>query len=102
LGRIVSSYRSMVEACQQRAIDLDISRSELDRLAGFTEGWAGKILGNGHGKNPKRMWPVSLELMLGVLGLRILLIEDEVATARTLAMRTPVVTSHRRFGTTWN
>jgi hypothetical protein len=28
--------------------------------------------------------------MLGVLGLTILLIEDEAATARTLALRTPV------------
>jgi hypothetical protein len=98
LGRIISSHRALVEACQQRAIDLVLSRAELDRLAGFTDGWAGKILGNGHGKNPKRMWPASLELLLGVLGLKILLIEDEAAAARTLAMRTPVVSSHQRFG----
>jgi hypothetical protein len=36
------------------------------------------------------MWPVALEAMLGVLGLKILLIEEDAATARTLALRTPV------------
>jgi hypothetical protein len=36
--------------------------------------------------------------MLGVLGLKILLIEDDVATARTLALRTPVDRADQRFG----
>jgi hypothetical protein len=36
--------------------------------------------------------------MLGVLGLKILLIEDDAATARTLALRTPVDRSNQRFG----
>src|ERR1700676_1054575 len=36
------------------------------------------------------MWSASLEAMLGVLGLKILLIEDDAATARTLALREPV------------
>jgi hypothetical protein len=31
------------------------------------------------------MWPVSLEVILETLGLKILVIEDEVAAARTLA-----------------
>jgi hypothetical protein len=44
------------------------------------------------------MWPVALESMLGVLGLKILLIEDEAATARTLALRTPVDRASQRFG----
>jgi hypothetical protein len=44
------------------------------------------------------MWPVGFESMLGVLGLKILLIEDEAATARTLALRTPVDRSNQRFG----
>jgi hypothetical protein len=44
------------------------------------------------------MWPVSLEAMLGTLGLKILLIEDDAATARTLALRTPVETRNQRFG----
>ena len=36
--------------------------------------------------------------MLGVLRLKILLIEDEAATARTLAFRTPVQSNQQRFG----
>jgi hypothetical protein len=36
--------------------------------------------------------------MLGVLGLKILLIEDDAATARTLALRTPVDRANQRFG----
>jgi hypothetical protein len=98
LGRIISSHRGLVEACQQRAIELEISRSEIDRIAGFTDGYAGKLLGNGYAKSQKRMWPAGLELMLSVLGLKVLLIEDEATTARTLALRTPVVSSHQRFG----
>jgi hypothetical protein len=43
------------------------------------------------------MWPHSLESMLSVLGLKILLIEDEAATARTLALRTPVDRANQRF-----
>lgn len=102
LGRIISSCRGLVETCQQRAVDLEISRSEIDRLAGFTDGYAGKFLGNGNSLREKKMWPTGLDLMLGVLGLKILLIEDEAATAKTLALRTPVVASHQRFGNKCN
>jgi hypothetical protein len=98
LGRIVSDYRGVVEICQQRAIELEISRLAIDRLAGFTEGYSAKILGSGDGKRPKRMWPIALESIFGVLGLKILLIEDEAAAARTLALRSPVVSSHQRHG----
>jgi hypothetical protein len=98
LGRIISSHRGLVEACQQRAIDLEISRAELDRLAGWTDGYSAKLPGNGNSVRPKRLWPTGLELMLGVLGLKILLIEDETATAKTLSKRVPVVSSHQRFG----
>jgi len=38
--------------------------------------------------------------MLGVLGLKVFLIEDEAATARTLALRTPVDRANQRFGNT--
>jgi hypothetical protein len=46
------------------------------------------------------MWPTALENMLGVLGLKILLIEDEAAAARTLARREPVDSANQRFGNT--
>jgi hypothetical protein len=36
--------------------------------------------------------------MLGTLGLKILVLEDEAATQRTLALRTPVQASQQRCG----
>jgi len=49
------------------------------------------------GPRQKKTWPVSLGSMLGVLGLKILLIEDDAATARTLALRTRVERNQQRF-----
>ena len=101
LGRLITDYRGLVEACRARADELAISRLEIDRLGGLPVGYAGKLLGKDGalpGKEHKKMWPRSLELMLGVLGLKILLIEDNVATARTLALRTPVDRANQRFG----
>jgi hypothetical protein len=53
---------------------------------------------DGCGPRQKKVWPVSLELMLGALGLKILLIEDDAATARTLERRVPVDRANQRFG----
>ena len=40
---------------------------------------------------------VSLGLMLKTLGLKLLVIEDEVATARTISLRVPVESHQQRF-----
>jgi hypothetical protein len=99
LGRTISDYRTLVETCRQRADELGISRLEIDRIGGLPSGYAGKLLGrDGGGPRQKKMWPVALESMLGVLGLKILLIEDDAATARTLALRVPVDRANQRFG----
>jgi hypothetical protein len=74
----------------------------LDRLAGLPAGYSGKLLGNvencAKARNKKRAWPIGLEAMLGALGLKIVMIEDEAATARTLALREPVDHRQQRFG----
>jgi hypothetical protein len=98
LGRLVPDYRTLLETCRERAEELEISRSEIDRLGGLPAGYAGKLLGREGVKRKKRMWPGSLEAMLGVLGLKILVIEDEAATALTLARREPVDRAQQRFG----
>ena len=99
LGRMISDYRGLIETCRQRADELGISRLEIDRIGGLPSGYAGKLLGrDGGGPRQKKMWPVSLEAMLGVLGLQVLLIEDSAAAARTLALRTPVDSRQQRFG----
>jgi hypothetical protein len=101
LGRLFTDYRTLVETCRARAEELEISRLEIDRLGGLPAGYSGKLLGKDGGdpgRKNKKMWPVALESMLGVLGLKILLIEDGAATARTLALRVPVDRSQQRFG----
>jgi hypothetical protein len=101
LGRLITDYRTLVETCRARADELDLSRLEIDRLGGLPTGYAGKLLGKDGGepgRRHKKMWPVALESMLGVLGLKILLIEDDVATAKTLALRKPVDGRQQRFG----
>jgi hypothetical protein len=99
IGRLFSDYRTLVETCRERADEMGISRSEIDRLGGLPAGYAGKLLGkDGAGGRKKKMWPIALESMLGVLGLKILLIEDDAATARTLALREPVDRGKQRFG----
>lgn len=101
LGRLITDYRTLVETCRARADELELSRLEIDRLGGLPVGYAGKLLGKDGGepgRKHKKMWPIALESMLGVLGLKILLIEDEAATARTLALRTPVDRANQRFG----
>jgi hypothetical protein len=58
-------------------------------------GYSAKLLGrDGAGEK----WPIGLKAMLGALGLNVFLIEDEAATARTLALRTPVDRANQRFG----
>jgi hypothetical protein len=106
LGRLITDYRTLVETCRARADELELSRLEIDRLGGLPTGYSGKLLGKDavddvsfpRKKNSKKIWPVALESMLGVLGLKILLIEDAEATARTLALRTPVDRAQQRFG----
>jgi hypothetical protein len=98
VGRLFTDYRTLIETCRVRCDQLGISRLELDRLAGLPTGYSGKLLGrDGCGPRQKRAWPVSLDLMLRALGLQVILIEDEAATARTLALRTPVESNQQRF-----
>jgi hypothetical protein len=103
LGRAIVDYSGFIESCRERADELALSRAEIDRLAGLPSGYAGKLLGkDGAGPRKKRVYPISLGSMLGVLGLRMLLIEDETATARTLALRVPVDRANQRFGNKCN
>jgi hypothetical protein len=81
IARPLQDYRGLVETCRQRADELSLSRLELDRLAGLPEGYSGKLLGSGKGLKPKRMWPASLEAILGTLGLKLIVVEDETAAA---------------------
>ena len=98
IARPVVGYKGLVETCRQRANELALSRLELDRLAGLPAGYAAKLLGKDDGvPRKKRMWPASLEAILGTLGLQLIVVEDPAATSRTLSRRVPVDHSQQRF-----
>jgi hypothetical protein len=100
VGQSFTHYSTLIETCRSRCDELALSRAELDRLSGLPEGYSAKLLGrDGCGQRQKRAWPISLEALLGALGLKVILIIDEQATARTLARREkPVNRSQQRFG----
>ena len=100
VGQLFTGYGTLIESCRLRCDQLALSRAELDRLSGLPDGYSAKLLGrDGCGPRRKRVWPFSLDALLGALGLAVILIEDEAATARTLARREkPVNRSQQRFG----
>src|SRR5258708_17658788 len=99
VGKLFTGYGTLIESCRVRCDQLALSRAELDRLSGLPDGYSAKLLGrDGCGPRQKRVWPVSLDVMLRALGLAVILIQDEAATARTLALRTPVQSNQQRFG----
>ncbi|MEK9281184.1 hypothetical protein MTR72_16440 [Bradyrhizobium sp. ISRA442] len=76
----------MISALRDRADQLQISREEIDILAGFSDRYSGKLLGT----NPCRtLGRMSMGPALEVLGVKLLLIEDSGLTARTVARRKP-------------
>jgi hypothetical protein len=98
IARPVDGYKGLVETCRQRANELALSRLEIDRLAGLPVGYSAKLLGRDDGvPRKKRMWPASLEAILGTLGLQLIVVEDPAATSRTLSRRVPVDHSQQRF-----
>jgi hypothetical protein len=98
LGRLISDYGALLEAFRERAKELEISREGIDEIAGWADGYASKLLGGAAAKRRKIIGPLSLGLMLGTLGLKLILIEDPEATARTLTRRKPVDRNQQRFG----
>ena len=54
IARPVTGYKGLVETCRQRAIEMAISRLELDRLAGLPSGYSAKLLGNDDGVPRKK------------------------------------------------
>jgi hypothetical protein len=95
LGRVINDYESLIEVCRQRAAELAISREGIDLLSGCAPGLAGKILGH---RQAKKLGPTTLKPILQVLGLKLLVIEDDHETALTLAVREPVHARQQRFG----
>jgi hypothetical protein len=90
---VVGDYLGFHEVLRARAVELGLTREILDHRAGWPSGYAGKLLGDPLApRSPKTgrqsfrgLGPVSLGLMLEVLGLKLAVLEDPEATARAVA-----------------
>jgi hypothetical protein len=93
VGRLIATYDEVIDIFRARADELELSRLEIDRLTGLADAHTSHLLAR---KFTQVFGPVSLPLMLDVLGLRLLVVEDPELTARTLKRRTPRIASHAR------
>jgi hypothetical protein len=93
IGRFIRDYAEIVELCRAQADKLEISRHEIDRLAGLPEGHSGHVLAPSFSK---LIGPAYLLALFETLGIRLVAIEDPELVARTLARRTPRQSSHMR------
>jgi hypothetical protein len=93
--RLCSDYSDVIRALRDRTDELQISRGSIDTIAGLSDGYSAKLLS----EHPSKvLGPMSMGATLETLGLRLMLVEDTAATARTMKLRTPVTASHQRFG----
>jgi hypothetical protein len=93
VGRLIATYDEVIAVFRARADELELSRLEIDRLTGLGDAHTSHLLAK---KFTQVFGPVSLPLMLDVLGLRLLVVEDPELTAKTLKRRTPRSSSHLR------
>jgi hypothetical protein len=96
VGRLIGTYDEVIDTFRARADELELSRLEIDRLTGLGDAHTSHLLAK---KFTQVFGPVSLPLMLDVLGLRLLVVEDPELTAKTLRRRTPRNSSHLRVTT---
>jgi hypothetical protein len=94
VARMISSYDDLISAFRERVDGLNISRHELDHLAGLTLGHSGKLLGQAQ---VKRFGSVTLGLMLGAIGCKLILVEDPEQTAKIRKHAQPVDHANQRF-----
>jgi hypothetical protein len=87
--RMLAAFTTVAELqllLRARAEELQISRGDLDLLAGLTPGYASKVLAP---SRIKALGPISLPALLGALGLKLCLMEDAEQRARMSLRFTP-------------
>jgi hypothetical protein len=82
--RYVSDYPDLVEAVRDRFDDMRMTRMEIDRIAGLSDGYAGKVLTR---SMMKTLGLRTLGPVLQTAGLIMVLLEDPAQRDRTLARR---------------
>jgi hypothetical protein len=86
-----TDYDSLIEAFRIRASQLDLSRQNIDEIAGYPDRLASKLLGPG---KVKRLGLLTLGGMLSALGLKILIVENEETLERYRGLRIKRDASH--------
>jgi hypothetical protein len=76
---VIHDYDELRIALRARAEALDISRIEIDRIAGTANGYAGAVLSD---TARKRIGPARLGPMLAALGLALVVVEDPAMMAK--------------------
>jgi hypothetical protein len=100
-GRIARNYLELIDAIALRMIDLNVQHLLLDAKCGLAAGYTGKLLG----PNPtKNYGPVSFDLHLQALGLRLIVEPDPdrppaLSDTREFRPRDPDVVLARRLET---
>jgi hypothetical protein len=94
VGRLIATYPEFVDVCRDRADEMEISRSEIDRISGLPDGHSAHLLAK---QFIKMFTPASLPLVLDTLGLRLRVEEDPELTARTLRRRKRRDRSHAHY-----
>jgi hypothetical protein len=72
-GRIARTYLELIDAIALRLIDLNVQHLALDERCGLATGYTGKLLGP---KLTRHYGPMSLDLHLQALGLRLIVEPD--------------------------
>jgi hypothetical protein len=88
--RTYDEYWSAVCDCR---IQLDISLTLFDELAGFPEGYSSKLFGPGR---KRLIGPRSFGLILPAIGCKLVLVEDQEALERIKSQLVPRVASNVR------
>ena len=94
----VSSYEQMLAALRARINELQINGERFDEYAGLPRGYLSKLVGV---RPVRRLGMQSFEPVLAGLGLRLLVIEDNAATARLKKRLPPRNESYVRGGVTY-
>lgn len=79
----VTTYAGFIEALRARCEQLQISREAIDHVSGLQSGYFAKLLAMPHRQTSMRtLGKTSFDLLIPALGVKLLMVEDEVVTSR--------------------
>jgi hypothetical protein len=87
----IRDYNHLIDILQARREDLELSNEAAEEIAGFTTGHVTKILGP---RRTKKFGQLTMPTLFEVLGVKLFLLEDKAAAARTIARRSPRQIQH--------